>query len=459
MNKLYRVLPVLLLTAIILSPHIAFGQGTLTQLIDNGPDNQCVNIVVFGDGYMLSQQADFQADALDLVNYLLTIEPFVDYSTYYNAYSIFVPSTHPGVDHPSQSIYRDTYFNGTFDSYGITRLTTIPPNNFNPNYDAGYGKVFDLLAIHKPEYDIILMLFNDDQYGGSGGLIAISSTNGAAPEIVAHEIGHSFADLNDEYDTYTPGYSGSESVNTTAVTDPKQVKWNHWFETGTPIPTPESGTYADVVGLFEGACYETTGWYRPKLNCKMKALGYPYGEVCMEQLVKSQYVYLSPLEDFAPALPSITIDYADSQILSVTPKAPPNHSLSVQWYLDGEPLDGETGTDFTATGTSVGPGVHTVLAEVFDPTDYVRNDPAYLLRDNHSWTVEVLGGYTCGDVDGNETIDILDIIYLIDYKFKGGPAPAVMNAADTNSDGTINVLDIIVLIDFKFTSGPAPTCP
>ncbi len=64
----------------------------------------------------------------------------------------------------------------------------------------------------------------------------------------------------------------------------------------------------------------------------------------------------------------------------------------------------------------------------------------------------------CGDVDGNETVNVLDIIYLIDYKFKGGPAPAVMSAADVNSDGSVNVLDIIYMIDYKFKGGPAPIC-
>lgn len=458
MNKRTIFALVLFFFTVSLLPRISSAQATITELINNGPDDKRINIVVFGDGYTVAQQADFQADALNLVDYLMNVEPFSVYSSYYNVYSIYVPSTHPGVDHPSQSIYRDTYFDGTFDSYGIERLTTIPPNNFNPNYADGYGKVFDLLATYKPDYDIILMLFNDDQYGGSGGVIAISSTNGAAPEIVAHEIGHTLGDLNDEYDTETPGYSGSEGPNTTAETDRKLVKWRDWFLSGTPIPTPESGTYADVVGLFEGACYEVTGWYRPKLNCKMRALNYPYGEVCLEQLIKSQYAYLSPIEDYAPTVPSITIAYENSEALSVTPLVPVNHDLAVQWYLDGSPIEGETGTTFYATGPSVGPGTHTVAVEVHDPTDYVRTDPLGLLRDSRSWTVEVTGGYICGDVNDDMTVDLLDILFLIDYKFKDGPAPAVMIAADVNSDESVNLLDILALIDFKFKDGAPPNC-
>ena len=57
-----------------------------------------------------------------------------------------------------------------------------------------------LLATHVPDYDMIILLFNDLQYGGSGGSISISSVHSSAPEIVVHEVGHSFGNLADEYD-------------------------------------------------------------------------------------------------------------------------------------------------------------------------------------------------------------------------------------------------------------------
>ncbi len=77
-----------------------------------------------------------------------------------------------------------------------------------------------------------------------------------------------------------------------------------------------------------------------------------------------------------------------------------------------------------------------------------------------SYTYEVEEGYHYinGDVDRNENINILDIIYLINYKFKGGPEPYPLYVADVDCDLTVNVLDIIYLIAYKFQSGPAP-CP
>ncbi len=66
--------------------------------------------------------------------------------------------------------------------------------------------------------------------------------------------------------------------------------------------------------------------------------------------------------------------------------------------------------------------------------------------------------YICGDVNDDGLVNVLDIVYLIDYKFKGGPAPIVMESADVNFDGNVNVLDIVYLIDFKFKDGPDPVC-
>ena len=70
-------------------------------------------------------------------------------------------------------------------------------------------------------------------------------------------------------------------------------------------------------------------------------------------------------------------------------------------------------------------------------------------------TVIEYEGYP-GDVDLNRTIDILDIVYLIDYKYKGGPAPERPELADPNNDCVINILDVVYLINYKYKGGPEP---
>lgn len=65
---------------------------------------------------------------------------------------------------------------------------------------------------------------------------------------------------------------------------------------------------------------------------------------------------------------------------------------------------------------------------------------------------------SCGDVNGNGAINMLDITHLITYIYKGGPPPVIPGFADVNNSGDINLLDITYLIDFLYKSGPAPDC-
>ena len=68
----------------------------------------------------------------------------------------------------------------------------------------------------------------------------------------------------------------------------------------------------------------------------------------------------------------------------------------------------------------------------------------------------------CGDVDNSGEVNILDIVYLINYKYKTGPAPLcfpINSCADVDNSGDINILDIVYLINFKYKEGPEPNCP
>jgi len=66
--------------------------------------------------------------------------------------------------------------------------------------------------------------------------------------------------------------------------------------------------------------------------------------------------------------------------------------------------------------------------------------------------------YKCGDANGDDQVNVTDVIYLINYLFKGGPAPVNMGAADVDGNGSLNVGDVIYLINYLFKGGPAPKC-
>jgi hypothetical protein len=71
--------------------------------------------------------------------------------------------------------------------------------------------------------------------------------------------------------------------------------------------------------------------------------------------------------------------------------------------------------------------------------------------------------FICGDVNDDTKVDILDIVFLINYKYKDGEAPEPLRSGDVNShvlpDGKVDILDIVYLINYKYKDGPEPDCP
>jgi hypothetical protein len=71
------------------------------------------------------------------------------------------------------------------------------------------------------------------------------------------------------------------------------------------------------------------------------------------------------------------------------------------------------------------------------------------------------GAYVCGDVDGNSTVNVSDIVMLINFVFGDGGPPEPMAAGDVDCNETVNVSDIVYLIAFVFGDGaePCADCP
>jgi len=67
--------------------------------------------------------------------------------------------------------------------------------------------------------------------------------------------------------------------------------------------------------------------------------------------------------------------------------------------------------------------------------------------------------YLAGDADANKILNILDITYLINFLYKGGPTPDPYEAGDANGSGVVNILDVTHLINFLYKGGPPPVYP
>ena len=63
-----------------------------------------------------------------------------------------------------------------------------------------------------------------------------------------------------------------------------------------------------------------------------------------------------------------------------------------------------------------------------------------------------------GDADGSGVIDVADIIYVINYLFKGTSPPDPLLAGEANCDGVVDVADVMYLINYLFGGTSAPGC-
>jgi len=64
-----------------------------------------------------------------------------------------------------------------------------------------------------------------------------------------------------------------------------------------------------------------------------------------------------------------------------------------------------------------------------------------------------------GDGNGDSSVDISDVSYILAYAFQGGPAPPNLDAADVNDDGGVDTSDVSYLMAFLFSGGAAPPAP
>lgn len=372
-----------------------------------------LDLLIMGDGYTAAQEVDFAADAAALSSAFLSISPYSTYSNFVAFSTLFTASTESGADHPPYSAgcsgddrsccsdpvalndplagtYRATAFDARYCSYMIHRLLVT---------DA--AKVLAAAAA-APDWDKIFVVVNDSTYGGSGGYIAVASTNPSAPDVMRHEFGHSFSGLADEYESAYPGYPPCSDItgpacepNVTDQTVRAAVKWEPWIHPSVPVPTPEGAGYYGDVGLFEGARYLASGMYRPReWHCLMRGLGRPFCEVCAQTFVLTLYnggwgvpaAGIDPIEPGSEIPPVGTVPFSGSQVFSVDVLSPAGGpAATVEWRVDDVVQVGQTGASFTFA--PLASGAYAVEVRVADGTPLVHPEMAGTsLTSSRQWT-------------------------------------------------------------------------
>ena len=319
--------------------------------------------------------------ARNMASWLLAREPFKTFRGYINIWTVNAVSNVGSIGQHGSS--NDTYF----------RLARH--GGRSSNY-----KVWDAGAVSKVlngsfsgiSVETHALIGSED----GGGGIAVGRLV-VAPDwptgVLAHEIGHAFGRLADEYTTHTcsnPCGSTLQEVNVTCTANVGASKWAHW--------AGEQGVNNANETNYKGAKYCHHKRWRPMYSNLMRTSNHPtndYGPINREGFVRQIYSHTSSIDSTSPARGAVEVP-ADCSAVTFSIETPPHRSygaegLSIRWKFDGTAVDAaddllsytvDEPCDLAAGGS------YPVSVEVSDGTAFVRSDPTGLLIDTASWSLD-----------------------------------------------------------------------
>lgn len=262
-------------------------------ILKSGEVADKIDVAIVAEGYTDVESDLFYEDARKAVDAILSHEPFGSYKDCFNFVAIALPSQDSGVSVPYEGVWKDTAVKSHFSTFYMDRyLTTLRLKNLHDNL-AGVP------------YEHIIILANTDTYGGGGILNSYTLTTAHHPSfkpVVVHEFGHSFAGLADEYyydDQYSEYYYPDcepWEQNITTLFD-FDSKWDDMLPRTIAIPTApvenvwkeikDGKTPESLVGVYEGAGYQSKDVYRPYPDCRMKTNAAPaFCPVCQRAIAR-----------------------------------------------------------------------------------------------------------------------------------------------------------------------------
>ena len=246
-------------------------------ILESGSPENCIDVAIVAEGYTAAEVEKFYQDAQTTVDAILAHKPFDQYKDRFNFVAIALDSEDSGVSVPGEGLWKKTALGAHFNTFYMDRyLTTL---RLRQMHDRLCGV----------PYEHIVILANTDTYGGGGIFNSYTLTTAghqAFKPVVVHEFGHSFAGLADEYyyddqfvEYYYPDCEPWEQ-NITTLFD-FESKWDDMLPKVIGIPTePVEGNiwkrFAEgekmdsMIGVYEGAGYQSKGVYRPFPDCRMK---------------------------------------------------------------------------------------------------------------------------------------------------------------------------------------------
>ena len=341
----------------------------VNTVISNGTTESRYDMVILGDGYRVTEQNTFDNDVTTFLTALFQKEPYQTFSAYYNVHTVFRASQDSGADRPDETppVFVNTVYDATYNFGGTARCLYIQ-NTSQALADA---------ALAPATEGRVLVMVNDDRYGGCASTFAVSYNGNSMSEVQAHELGHSLGQLADEYEYAGQTYTGNEPSQVNITADPAGSKWQIW-----------QGTQG--ISSFQGAGYHQFGLYRPRSNCLMRDLGQVLCRVCQENITLITNASANVITSTTPdASTQQQLLVPATQAFSFTHFVPAGNSPVVEWSVDGVVQPGAVTTSFTLDSTQYATGAHTVTASVLDQSDRVRRDPLSVMLETVDWDVTI----------------------------------------------------------------------
>lgn len=245
-------------------------------LLKSGSPEEKIDVAIVAEGYTEEEAEQFYHDAQVALEAILAHDPFGKLKDRFNFVAVALISEDSGVSVPREGVWKNTAVGSNYDTFYSDRYLTT----------SCVWKMHDALC--GVPYEHLIILANTDTYGGGGIYNSYTLTTARHKDfrpVVVHEFGHSFAGLADEYyydDQFVEYYySDSEpwEQNITTLYD-FSSKWDDMLPKVIGIPTPFDGDVWEkihegipmesLVGVYEGAGYQSKGVYRPYPDCRMK---------------------------------------------------------------------------------------------------------------------------------------------------------------------------------------------
>ena len=336
-----------------------------------------------------------------------------------------------GVNNPNDAFQSEAEFLQMLEDSLVSTFTVGDPLEKMPyaryrnffNLDAwwwenapaeGEGWSWDILKGIRDEYYLPWQddehgwatLFSTTKFGGGGGAGVQPETRtgdglmfGVEYQTLLHEFGHTMPQVPDEY-TASGEWSGGqcwEGANTTGFTVLDSIPWRNWIPEGTPLPTPYTGEYENVIGAFEGALTNYFGCHRPTAKgCYMGAGGFGDGfgqdmcAPCRQRTVCLLYRYVDVIENPMPSDTDLEIDGPTTLSFSAEIVKPEPNTQVYTWLLNGEPIAEGVEEIEVAFGSC---DSYELTLHVEDTTSWVRYDEKFDMyypkpEEWHTWTID-----------------------------------------------------------------------